>query len=221
MIERLQVLTIDHPEISHARQVRMACENGARWIQLRVKDRTYEEWLEIAREAKAAITGFDARLIVNDSVQIAIQIDADGVHLGKDDMPIRSARMLLGDNKIIGGTANSLDEAVKAIESGADYIGLGPYNFTSTKKKLSQILGITGYRNVLKGLRDLGHDVPVIAIGGIQPRDVRPLLVAGLYGVAVASAIFESSNPPHALYEFRQAVHAGRETTDTADAHYS
>jgi thiamine-phosphate pyrophosphorylase len=222
MIERLQLITMKSPQLSHIEQVELACKGGAKWIQLRVKEQSYEEWLDIARASADIVRQYQGvRLIINDSVQIAMEVDADGVHLGKDDMPIRSARMLLGGEKIIGGTANTLADAIFVRDAGADYVGLGPYSDTTTKTNLSEILGIQGYRSIIQGLRDKEIDIPVIAIGGIRGKDVRPLMVAGLYGVAVASAVYTSAHPLMSLHELQKAVSSSYETTDYAGAHHS
>jgi thiamine-phosphate pyrophosphorylase len=222
MINRLHLITLEHPKLSHPEQVALACKGGAQWIQLRVKDTSYEDWLELAKESMEIVRSYThVQLIINDSVQIAMEVDADGVHLGKDDMPIRSARTLLGRNKIIGGTANTVADAVFVRDSGADYIGLGPYSSTSTKKNLSEILGIQGYRSILQSLKEKELDLPVIAVGGITPKDVRPLMVAGLHGVAVASAVFSAAQPLMALHEFKTAISASYETPNYAGAYHS
>jgi thiamine-phosphate pyrophosphorylase len=206
MISRLQIITHEIQGYSHAEQTLKACKGGADWIQLRVKGKTYEEWLDIAREVVSISRKYQAKIIINDSVQIALETDADGVHLGKNDMPVRSARLLLGKEKIIGGTANSLEDIRVLADAEADYIGLGPLRFTATKEKLSGILGIQGYRELMDQMREENITIPIIAIGGVNPKDVRPLLVAGVYGVAVASAVHLSPTPEQAVYEFRNMI---------------
>jgi thiamine-phosphate pyrophosphorylase len=206
MISRLHIITHDIPGFTHAEQTYKACKGGADWIQLRVKGKSYEEWIEIAKEVAEIARAHHAGIFINDSVQIAMEVDADGVHLGKDDMPVRSARMLLGKGKIIGGTANTLDDIHELTAAGADYIGLGPLRFTNTKENLSGIIGIQGYRDILMEMEKTGLKLPVIAIGGVKPKDVRPLLVAGVYGVAVASSIHLSPHPEQTVYEFRNAI---------------
>jgi len=221
MIARLQLITQEIPDFSHAAQVAMACKSGAEWIQLRVKDKTYEEWLDIAGEVAVICRKNAVPLIINDSVQIAMEIDADGVHLGKDDMPIHSARMLLGKDKIIGGTGNTLEDIIAIHNAGADYAGIGPYKFTKTKKELSNLLGTHGYRNMLYELRTKGIDIPVIAIGGIKAMDVRPLIRTGVFGVAVSSAVFSAPIPAQALHELRRAVYECFENREYATSDHS
>lgn len=206
MISRLHIITHDIPGFSHAEQTLKACKGGADWVQLRVKGKSYEDWIEIAKEVVSIARAHHASVLINDSVQIAMEVDADGVHLGKDDMPVRSARMLLGKDKIIGGTANTLEDIRELSAATADYIGLGPLRFTTTKEKLSGIIGIQGYREILEEMHASALKIPVIAIGGVNPKDVRPLLVAGVYGVAVASAVHLSPSPEQAVYEFRNAI---------------
>lgn len=206
MISRLHIITHEIPGYGHAEQALNACKGGADWIQLRVKGKAYEEWLDIAREVVKIVRKFNAKIIINDSVQIALETDADGVHLGKDDMPVRSARLLLGNDKIIGGTANTIQDIKELVTAGADYVGLGPLRFTTTKEKLSGIIGIHGYREMMEQVKKADITIPVIAIGGVNPKDVRPLLVAGVYGVAVASAVHHSPSPERAVYEFRNII---------------
>lgn len=206
MISRLHVITQDLKHFSHVDQVRMACKNGAEWIQLRVKDTHIDEWKAIAKASKKICKEYGSKLIINDSVQIAMEIDADGVHLGRDDMPIHSARMLLGKDKIIGGTGNTLEDIMLIHESGADYAGIGPFQFTETKKNLKNLLGTQKYREFVQFTREKGIDIPIIAVGGIQAMDVRPLFRMGIYGIAVSSAIFSATMPESAMYEFQKNV---------------
>jgi thiamine-phosphate pyrophosphorylase len=206
MISRLHIITHEIPGYGHAEQTLKACKGGADWIQLRVKGKTYEEWLDIAKEVVSIARKYQAKIIINDSVQIALETEADGVHLGKDDMPVRSARLLLGNDKIIGGTANTLEDIRDLNAVHADYIGLGPLRFTTTKEKLSGIIGIQGFRELMDQVKAENISIPIIAIGGVNPKDVRPLLVAGVYGVAVASAVHLSPSPEQTVYEFRNII---------------
>lgn len=221
MVDRLHIITLDHPLYTHAEQAVLACKGGAKLVQLRVKNKPYEEWLSIAKATKEALKPYDVKLIINDSVQIAMEIDADGVHLGKDDMPIHSARMLLGKNKIIGGTANTIEDLIFVRKSGADYAGLGPFSDTTTKENLSAILGLQGYRNTIKALKETNFDIPIIAIGGIRPKDIRPLMVSGVHGIAVASAVFNSAHPSKAVYEILTAIGNSHESPNYAPTDFS
>lgn len=191
MIEKLQYITQETRTLSHIDCVREACIAGVKWIQLRVKDKTPEEVLAIAKEARLITELYDVKLIVNDSVEVAKEVEADGVHLGKTDMYISEARKILGEGYIVGGTANTLQDVERLIEHEADYIGLGPFQFTETKKNLSPMLGIEGYEEIINALMSKYriNEVPIIAVGGIEHSDIQDLLDAGVYGVAVSGLI--------------------------------
>jgi thiamine-phosphate pyrophosphorylase len=184
-----------HYITTHPEQAELACLGGAGWIQLRLKNQPYTAWKAVALETLAVCRQYNARLIINDNPELAGEIGADGVHLGADDMPVPEARALLGDAVIIGGTANTLETLLDHDQTGVDYVGLGPFRFTATKEKLSPILGLAGYQQILSSLQQLGISMPVVAIGGITIADVPTLLSAGFYGVAVSSAISQSADP--------------------------
>ena len=191
----LYFITMDDASIDHLQQVESACRAGIRWIQLRMKQASDEEVRDIALAAKGICAAFDCTLIIDDRVAIAAAVDADGVHLGKEDMTVSEARRLLGEDKIIGGTANVVEDIEEHYRQGADYIGLGPYRYTTTKKKLSPILGLEGYRQIMNRLRQEQIDIPVIAIGGIGGEDVALLLDAGLAGVAFSGMLVHAEDP--------------------------
>jgi len=120
----------------------------------------------------------------------ARKISADGVHLGKDDMDPKEARKILGNNFIIGGSSNTIDDVKRLIAEGVDYIGIGPYKFTSTKEKLNPVLRLEGIRANTKAVKTFVFSAPpLIAIGGIKLEDVEPLMETGIHGIAVSSAI--------------------------------
>jgi thiamine-phosphate pyrophosphorylase len=185
MIERFHYLTQDLEGVSHSELSFRACERGVRWVQFRSKGLKGGALFEEALAVKKVTDCFSAVLIVNDHVELAAEIDAAGVHLGQNDMDITQARTVLGGDKIIGGTANTEHEVKKLIAAGVSYLGVGPYRFTRTKEKLSPLLGIAGFRTLLKAVN---AQVPLIAIGGIEPADVPALLSIGMYGVAASSA---------------------------------
>jgi len=195
-IEKLQYITQETETLSHIDCVREACISGVKWIQLRVKNKGKEEYLELASEARVICDLYDAQLIINDSVEVAIQVNADGVHLGKSDLEPEEARKVLGDNKIIGGTANTIHDVEKLINKGVDYIGLGPYQYTKTKENLSPFLGLDGYYDISQKTFDLlknsklnNNIPPIIAVGGIEMDDVRKLMKTGVYGIAVSNML--------------------------------
>ena len=203
MIARLQYITQDIESVSHQELATLACSAGVDWVQLRVKNKSYNEWLNIALKTEMICRKYHAKFIVNDNVGIAKAVKADGVHLGKTDMNPREARQELGSNVIIGGTANSFEDIQTLINTGVDYIGLGPFRFTSTKENLSPILGIEGYKNIIAECKKNGIRIPIIAIGGIKIEDVKPLMESGVYGIAVSSAINLAPNIFDAAKRFK------------------
>ena len=203
MISRLHYITQDLPDFSHAELAEFACKGGADWIQLRVKNKSYDEWLMIAQETKLVCLKYGAKLIINDNVQIAKEISADGVHLGKEDMNPKEARKILGNNFIIGGSTNNMEDARRRMTGGCDYVGVGPFRFTSTKKNLSPVLGLEG----IKSISDkFGNKIPMIAIGGIKLEDVESLMQTGIHGVAVSSGINLAEDKIEATKNFRHEL---------------
>lgn len=188
-ISHLQYITQDIEGISHQELAINACVAGVDWVQLRIKNKTYNEWLDIALKTEMICRKYHAKFIVNDNVGIAKAVKADGVHLGKTDLNPREARQLLGSNAIIGGTANTFEDIKQLVDAGVDYVGLGPFRFTSTKENLSPVLGLLGYEQIVAQCRKSGITIPIIAIGGINVEDVKPIMEQGVYGIAVSSAI--------------------------------
>jgi thiamine-phosphate pyrophosphorylase len=191
----LYFITMDDAPIDHLQQIESACRAGIRWIQLRMKRASDDEVRDIAQAAKKICASYGCILIIDDRVAVAAAVGADGVHLGKEDMTVGEARRLLGEGKIIGGTANVVEDILEHYRQGADYIGLGPYRYTTTKKKLSPILGLEGYRQIMNQLRQEQINIPVVAIGGIGVEDVAPLLDAGLAGVAFSGMLVHAADP--------------------------
>ncbi|WP_077924029.1 thiamine phosphate synthase [Spirosoma sp. 209] len=184
-----------HYIVTQPEQAETACRAGVDWIQLRLKNRPYADWKAVAQDTLAVCRQHNARLIINDNPTLAGDIGADGVHLGQDDMPVPDARALLGDGFLIGGTANRLDTILTHYRHGVDYVGLGPFRFTTTKEKLSPILGLAGYQAILSALQSRSLSVPIVAIGGITLADVPALMQTGLHGIALSSAISGASDP--------------------------
>ncbi|TVT40142.1 thiamine phosphate synthase [Hymenobacter setariae] len=204
-ISRLQYL-VTSP--SHAK---LAAERGLDWIQLRLKDTPYEDWKKAALVTQAICRDYNATFILNDNPHLAQEIGANGVHLGKQDMPPAEARALLGPGFIIGGTANTFADIEHLAAAGVDYIGLGPFRFTTTKQNLSPVLGLMGYEDLLAQCRATTINIPLIGIGGITLNDVGPLLDLGLHGVAVASAITKAYPIARAINDFISSVSASTE----------
>lgn len=192
---RLQFITNGDSIESTVNGTEAALRGGCRWIQLRMKESSREEISEAGRRIRRLCDSHDAIFIIDDHAELVETTDADGVHLGKNDIPPEDARKIIGDRKIIGSTANSPDDIRQAVSSGADYIGLGPFRFTSTKRNLSPILGIDGYKSILSLCRREGIRIPVVAIGGITRDDILPLLSTGVAGIAVSGAIRNAASP--------------------------
>ena len=188
------------------KQVAMACAAGIRWIQLRMKEASDAEVLAAALAAKPVCERYGCMLLVNDRVEVAIAAGVQGVHLGQFDMAVGEARRRLGEGRIIGGTANTMAQLQEHWRQGADYIGLGPYRYTMTKKNLSPVLGLEGYRAIMSGLKAEGVAIPVVAIGGIGAADVAPLLEAGLYGVAFSGMLVHAGYPASLVGSLRNEI---------------
>ena len=171
-----------------------ALRGGCRWVQLRMKDASDYEFIKMAGKILPICRKYNAVLILDDRVHLVDAIGADGVHLGKKDMPVREARKILGPAKIIGATANTEEDILNAHEDGADYIGLGPFRFTTTKKGLSPILGLQGYGRIMSHCRNRGITLPVVAIGGITLEDIGALSQTGVDGIAVSGLILTSED---------------------------
>lgn len=180
---------------SYLDSIQLALEGGCRWIQLRMKDALDEEVRPIAIEAQKLCRAYGAKFIIDDRVALVRELGADGVHLGKNDMPIREARQILGPDFIIGGTANTFEDAKAHYEASADYIGCGPFRFTTTKKKLAPVLGLDGYRHIIQQMRAANINIPIVAIGGITKDDIPAILQTGITGIALSGTVLRADDP--------------------------
>lgn len=191
----LQYISHFTPQISYAEGIRMALEGGCRWIQLRMKDAPAEEIIACAEEVLPLCRRHGAKFLLDDHVELVRQLGADGVHLGKNDMPVDEARKILGPDIIIGGTANTIEDIIRLHKQGADYIGCGPFRFTTTKKNLSPILGLDGYKSIILKMKELGIDLPIVAIGGITVEDIPAVMGTGVSGIALSGAVLGAPDP--------------------------
>ena len=205
---RLQFITHCSERYSYVESARLALEGGCRWIQLRMKDAAEDELEKTACIVQKMCRDYGATFIIDDNVMLAKKINADGVHLGKNDMPIAQAREILGDEFIIGGTVNSFEDILQHLQGVVpDYFGCGPFRFTSTKKNLSPILGSDGYRSILEKMgeyeKKYGHhiDIPLIAIGGISKEDIPELLRCGVDGIALSGTVLRAETPVQEMAE--------------------
>ena len=188
-IAKLHYITHFLADYPISRQVEEVCKGGCKWVQLRIKNARTEERLNEAMTIQTIIKQHGAKLIINDDAFVTKATDADGVHIGKEDMSPLEARRILGPNKVIGCTANTLEDVLHLTQYDINYIGLGPFRFTSTKKKLSPVLGSEGIRRIVNEVRAKGISIPIIAIGGIEQEDISDLMEVGVHGVAVSGAI--------------------------------
>jgi len=191
----LQYISHFTPQIGYAEGIRMALEGGCRWIQLRMKDAPAEEIIACAEKVIPLCHRHGAKFLLDDHVELVRQLGADGVHLGKNDMPVDEARKILGPDIIIGGTANTIEDIIRLHKQGADYIGCGPFRFTTTKKNLSPILGLDGYKSIVLKMKELGIDLPIVAIGGITVEDIPAVMGTGVSGIALSGAILGAPDP--------------------------
>lgn len=173
----------------HIDNIESLCKAGGTWVQLRLKNVSHLEYLNAAKQVRSICDTYGATFIVNDNIGVTAESNADGVHLGLSDSSPTEARKQLGENTIIGGTCNTLKDCLQRIAEGVDYIGLGPFKFTSTKAKLSPTLGVEGYQQIIKKLNSEGYNLPIVGIGGIQVKDISTLINTGLHGIAVSSLL--------------------------------
>lgn len=207
--DRFMFITHRTPIYTECDEVKMVLEGGCTWIQLRMKEEmdlnTAKAIANICKEHPA-----DCIFCMNDDIEAAFSCGAQAVHVGKSDLPVSLAwelvREQLPGNEIfyIGATANTFEDIQQAVSEGASYIGLGPYRFTETKKKLSPILGIEGYRTIIKQCKKAGILIPIFAIGGICLEDVAPLMETGITGIAVSGAVIHAPDP---VEETRRFIH--------------
>lgn len=191
----LQFITHQTEKYSYLESARMALKGGCKWIQLRMKETPIDEVETVARQLKSLCEAEGAILILDDHVELAKKLEVDGVHLGKKDMPIKEARQILGEAFIIGGTANTFEDVKQHHAAGADYLGIGPFRYTTTKKNLSPVLGLEGYTSILAQMNEAGIQLPVVAIGGIVAEDIPAIIRTGVNGIALSGAILNASNP--------------------------
>lgn len=191
----LQFITHPSDKYSIAEEVQMALEGGCRWIQLRMKDASDEEVRETALQLIEMCKEQDAFLVIDDRVDVVNDLKVSGVHLGKEDMDPLEARELLGPHAIIGITANTAADIIRYKGKDVDYVGLGPFRHTETKKRLAPVLGLEGYRAIVKEVREAGVDLPIVAIGGITLDDVDDIMSTGVNGIAVSGAIINADDP--------------------------
>jgi|TARA_R110000782_G_scaffold270482_1_gene371687 thiamine-phosphate pyrophosphorylase len=189
MFSKLQYISQGATAEEQIENIQQVLDAGCKWIQLRFKNVGEKELFKVAQQVKNNCSKHQATFIINDSVKVAKNVDADGVHLGLKDMSVAEAKTILGEDKIIGGTANSIEDVLKRVDEKCSYIGLGPFHFTTTKEILSPILGLKGYETIMHELTKREIYIPIYAIGGIQMDDVKGVMNTGVDGVAVSGSI--------------------------------
>lgn len=202
----IQFITHSNERYDHVEGARLALQGGCRWIQLRMKDAMEIDFLRAAKKIRRLCDEYHATFILDDHVEWVGLTGADGVHLGKNDMPVDEARKMLGRNKIIGGTANTFEDVERLFRRGADYIGCGPFRFTTTKKNLSPVLGLEGYRSITAQMKAHDIQLPIVAIGGILHQDIPAIMQTGVTGIAVSGAILNAENPVEEMRLFISAT---------------
>ena len=191
----LQFITHPSEHYSIAEEAQMAIEGGCRWIQLRIKDASDDEVRQVAMEIIPMCRETETFLIIDDRVELVNELKVSGVHLGKNDMDPLEAREILGPHAIIGITANTAEDIIRYKGKDVDYVGLGPFRHTTTKKNLSPVLGIEGYASVVSQVRQAGVELPIVAIGGITIDDIDAIMATGVNGIAVSGVIINAPDP--------------------------
>lgn len=200
---RLQFITHFNDRYTYLDSARIALEGGCKWVQLRMKGASDDEFCEVAAQVEPLCRKYDAMFVIDDRVHLVSKVNADGVHLGRNDMPIAEARRILGSNCIIGGTANTVEDIERIYAECGDYIGCGPFRFTTTKEKLSPVLGLEGYARLMAQMAEKGIRIPIVAIGGIKFEDIDDIMATGVSGIALSGSILNAENP---VEEMRRTV---------------
>ena len=193
------------------RRVEEACKGGVTLIQLREKDRTTREYIALAEKVHEITTRYDIPLIIDDRVDVALAVNAEGVHVGQSDMPVKIARQLMGEEKIVGATAKTVPQAVKAYADGADYLGVGAIYPTTTKVK-TVLTSVDTLKEIVKNSKSniifiKAVPIKVNAIGGLNKDNINVLKDSRIDGICVVSAIMKADDPCIAAKELREAFY--------------
>ncbi len=186
--------------------VRAAVAGGVTCVQLREKECSTRQFVAEARAVREVLVGTGIPLIINDRIDVALAVGADGVHLGQTDMLIADARRLVGTDMLIGISAECVDDAVRAQAEGADYVGISPVFSTPTKTDAAPALGLDGIARIRAAT-----SLPLVGIGGVKPGNAAEIIRAGCDGVAVVSAIVSTPDPRKAATELKKIIHAAKE----------
>lgn len=190
----------DKNEAEFLEIIKQACDGGITLIQLREKDKTGLEYLKLAEKVKQVTDKYNIPLIIDDRIDIAMAVDASGVHVGQSDIPVYAARKMLGNNKIVGATAKTLEQAKKAKEDGADYLGVGAI-YPTTTKVITVITEVSTLNDIA-----VQTNMPIVAIGGLNSSNMHVLYDSMADGIAVVTAIMKSADPYEAAKSLKQQV---------------
>ena len=207
MHNQLQYISQGNTVEEQVYNIHKALDNGCDWIQMRFKKNYSDDAFTLAEAVKMLCKEYLATFIINDNVHLAKQLDADGVHLGLSDMSVEEARLILGKTKIIGGTANTFEDVLQRTAENCNYIGLGPFQFTTTKQHLSPILGLEGYRSIIEQMKAKNIQIPIYAIGGITLEHVESLMKTGIHGIAVSGLITQSKNASQLIKQLNDKLY--------------
>ncbi len=208
----MQFVTDGQDAAATIKQARLAVEGGCRWIQVRMKDAGASGRDAALSDLRDFCRNRGAVLIVDDDVDAVLRNDIDGVHLGRNDMPPGEARAILGPYPLIGATVNHIEDIERLVDAPIDYVGLGPWRFTTTKRVgLAEPLGADGTRRLVRAIRHSGIQVPVLAIGGITAEDIPAVLASGADGIAVSGAIARASDPAGAARAIVSRMQSAKE----------
>ena len=180
-------------------RVEKALSGGVTIMQLREKDRTTREYISLAEKVHSIAQKYKVPLIIDDRTDVALAVGAEGVHLGQSDMPIDTARKIVGDKMIIGATTKTVEQALEACKNGADYLGVGAIYTTTTKVK-TVLTSVDTLKDIVKAV-----SVPVNAIGGLNKDNIDVLKGSGISGICAVSAIMKADDPQTAARELKQA----------------
>jgi thiamine-phosphate pyrophosphorylase len=206
MFSPLQYISQGNTAADQFSHICSALDAGCQWIQLRFKNAPTAHITGLAEQVRTRCTAYGAILIINDHPLVARIAEADGVHLGLTDMTVSEAKEIVGIGKIIGGTANTLEDILQRAEEGCSYIGLGPLRYTTAKKKFKPVLGIQGYQDIITCLVRRGISIPVYAVGGIVLDDLPALLQTGVSGVALSGLITHHPNKQQLIAQFNSTM---------------
>lgn len=184
--------------------VRQACEGGVTILQLREKDKSGSAYCDLAKKVKEITDNYNIPLIIDDRVDVAMAVDAAGVHVGQNDIPVHIARRLLGTDKIVGATTKTVSQALKAKKEGADYLGVGAI-FPTTTKVITVITEVSTLNDIAAAV-STSVKIPIVAIGGLNSENLHVLYDSSAAGAAVVSAIMKSSDPKETAKALKRQI---------------